>query len=283
MLTRPPRRTYAGELARGRPGDPGELTPSRAFETWHFESGGAKFEVWDVPGEARRGPVVVLTHGWGDSKIGGLSRLNAVLPRASRVLMWDLRGHGVTPGPSMLGQREGVDLVSLLSAANAAGPVVLYGWSLGAMVSLMAAAGDAGGAVAGVIAQTPYQFAITPARNVMRIRRLPHALVLPAAMGIVGMRGGAGWTWKKPLAPAAAPFDGCAIAAKVYCPLLVLHGTEDEVTPLDDGRAIAKAAPRGRIVEVEGGRHNDLWSEPNLRRQCEQAIAAFLAETGSDV
>ncbi len=41
MLTHPPRRTYANALARGRPGDPGELDPGpsgkRTWTTWNFK------------------------------------------------------------------------------------------------------------------------------------------------------------------------------------------------------------------------------------------------------
>ena len=41
----------------------------------------------------------------------------------------------------------------------------------------------------------------------------------------------------------------------------VVHGTRDEVIPFAHGVALAKRFPRGELVRVEGGHHNDLWSE----------------------
>ena len=47
-----------------------------------------------------------------------------------------------------------------------------------------------------------------------------------------------------------------ADAAKVPCP--VLHGDADDVCALEDGRAIADAAPRGELAVIAGGTHNQL-------------------------
>src|SRR5689334_9666437 len=104
MLTHPPRRPYAAAVARGRPGDPGDL--DRAFESWSVRSRGMDLPVGDVPGDDAAGPVVVMTHGWADSRVGGLVRLPSILPVASRVVLWDLPGHGEAPGTCRLGTVE---------------------------------------------------------------------------------------------------------------------------------------------------------------------------------
>lgn len=280
MLSHPPRRTYAAAVARGRPGDPAELGVT--FETWSFHSRVADLPVWDIPGREPTGPVVILTHGWADSRIGGLLRVPALLPVVSRIILWDLPGHGEAPGVCRLGTAEVDDLTALLDAvapaSSPAPPIVLWGWSLGAGVSLVIAAREA--RVAGVIAESPYRVAPTPARNVLRARALPHTLNLRPALAALAT------AFRAPAliaGPAAADrrgapsriFDRAWHAARVRAPLLVLHGTRDEVCPIDDARAIARAAPRGSLTEIPGGRHNDLWTDPGLIVQCTAAVRDF--------
>lgn len=265
MLMHPPRRTYAGAVARGVPGDPSELAPARAFRGWAFRAGGLELPVWEVEGEDPGGPVVVLTHGWADSRIGGLARVAALAPVASRLVLWDLPGHGEAPGLCRLGPPEGRVLRALLAELRraAAPAVVLYGWSLGAGLSIEVAGEDA--AIAGVIAESPYRFPATPAGNVLAARGLPYRETLPAAMAVVRALGGPS-PW----------LDRGAQAARVRCPVLVVHGSVDRVSPVEDGRAIAAAAPRGELVEVEGAGHNDLWSEPRFRERLMEVVRAFV-------
>jgi pimeloyl-ACP methyl ester carboxylesterase/predicted glycosyltransferase len=45
-----------------------------------------------------------------------------------------------------------------------------------------------------------------------------------------------------------------ALANRVRCPVLVIHGTDDKVTPYADGRALAKITG-GQVETVEGGGH----------------------------
>lgn len=285
MLSHPPRRTYAAAVARGRPGDPAELGLS--FESWSFRSRGMDLPVWDIPGRNSAGPVVILTHGWADSRIGGLLRVPALLPHASRIVLWDLPGHGEAPGVCRLGTAEVSDLAALLETldeTHASGtreprPLVLWGWSLGAGVSLVIGASNA--RVSGVIAESPYRLAPTPARNVLRARALPHVFNLRPALATLAtaFRAPALLFGNTPLNRSADPgrvFDRAWHAARVRSPVLVLHGAGDEVCPLDDGRAIADAAPHGRLIDIPDGRHNDLWTDPGLTVLSTAAVRAFL-------
>ena len=266
MLTHPPRRTYAAAVARGRPGDPSELPGGRSHRSWSFKSRGLEFPVWEVRGDAPSGPTIVLTHGWADSRIGGLVRTPALATLASRIILWDLPGHGEAPGICTLGTREVADLQALLDQLGEA-PVVLYGWSLGAGASLVAATQRPG--IAAVIAEAPYRLPRTPARNVMSARGLPWRTNLGPALA--ALRAVAG----NELAPEV--FDRAAYASRVGCPLLVLHGECDEVCPLEDGRAIAGAARNGRLAVIRGARHNDLWTDPDFARTSTEAVREFLS------
>jgi pimeloyl-ACP methyl ester carboxylesterase len=147
--------------------------------------------------------------------------------------------------------------------------IALFGWSAGAGTSVAAAAGSA--RIVGVIAEAPYRLPWTPARNVLVRMQMPWRVVGPLAFATLGVRFGVGPMWK-----GRGGFDRAAHAKKVDCPLLVLHGSDDEVCPLADGREIAQSAPRGEIAVVDGGHHNDLWTDERLAQQCASAVGEFL-------
>lgn len=283
VLTHPPRRTYAHAVARGRPGHPDELPKlptgqPRPFEQWSLKSRGLELPVWDITGDLTSGnratdvgPVIVMTHGWGDSRIGALTRAVPLLPMCDRLLMWDLPGHGEAEGRCSMGTHEVDDLLALLQLlAITNQPLVLFGWSLGAGVSIVAATKLGNmltSTLAGVIAEAPYRVPQTPARNVLKIRKLPFRWNAPPAFWMIGADIGVGPRW--------AGFDRAEHAAKLKCPLLVIHGHDDRVSPIEDGRAIAEAG-RGKLVEIPGAGHHGLWTEPGSLSACVSAVRAFL-------
>ncbi len=270
VLARPPRRTYASSLAKGLPGDPGELRDRpRPFESWTLDRRGVLLRVWEIAGDEPRGPAVVLTHGWGSSRIGALTRLGPLLARSSLVVAWDLRGHGESGGSCTHGVHEVDDLLALIDRIDQRRPIVLMGWSLGAGVSIAVAARSS--RVTGVVAECPYRHVRTPAQNMMIAMGMPWRLNLGPALGLLAL------IQRCPgLGRASGPFDRAADAARLNCPLLVLHGTEDPVSPLDDGRSIAAAAPKGRFVAVGGGGHSGMWVDARTAPACETAVASFL-------
>lgn len=272
-LTRPPRRTYSWAVARSRPGDPRELTPPREYRSWTFTSRGSHLPVWDIPGDQPGGPVIVVTCGWGDARVTMLQRGGVLARSASRVILWDLPAHGDAPKGARftLGAREHEDLLALIAALGEVKPgesaekVVLYGFSLGAGVSIVAAASSQCPAcVAGVIAEAPYRVPATPARNVLRQIGMPFRWNLPVALACIGVEVGQGFAWRG--------FDRALHAARLDVPLLVIHGTNDPVCPIEDGDQIAHAAG-AEFVAIEGGAHLDLWND----QKPAQTIASWLA------
>ncbi|MBZ0173306.1 MAG: alpha/beta hydrolase, partial [Phycisphaerales bacterium] len=188
-LTHPPRRTYAWAVARGVPGDPSELAEPREHGVWTFARAGLAFDVWDITGDDPEGPIVVATHGWGGSRPEMLARVPALAAAASRVVLWDMPGCGETPGASTLGGREPLDLLALIGVIDK--PVVLFGHSLGAEVSLRAAHASPDG-VRGLILEAPHRRGVTPARSLLRGAQFPALVNLPIAMGLVGLLSGRG-------------------------------------------------------------------------------------------
>jgi fermentation-respiration switch protein FrsA (DUF1100 family) len=55
-------------------------------------------------------------------------------------------------------------------------------------------------------------------------------------------------------------FDNERKAASVAVPVLVVHGTDDEIIPFELGRELSARFPRARLLRIEGGRHNDLFA-----------------------
>lgn len=273
MLSHPPRRTYGSAVARAKPGDPSELDQPRKFESWSFMSRGMRLPVWTIRGDLppSGGPTIVLTHGWADSRIGALARIAALAPVSSWIIAWDLPGHGEAPGRCSLGIEELDHLRALIDKTfihtiENSSPLILYGWSLGAGLSIAAAADVRG--VYAVIAESPYRLPETPARNVLRARGLPWRATLRPAIATIGAFSGD---------PAFRGFDRAALAPRVRCPLLVLHGEADVVCPVDDGCAIAAAAPRGTLAIIQGAGHNDLWTDARFSVPATDAVRSFLS------
>jgi pimeloyl-ACP methyl ester carboxylesterase len=283
-------------LGQGRPVDPSRLTPSRVFAEWSITHRGATCPVWDITGDDPRGPVIVFSHGWGDSRIGALSRVQALAPHASRLIAWDMPGHGDATGACSLGIREADALRALLAQLTPAPEVpqrvVLYGWSLGAGVSIAAAkalgsaetlksgmespnpSSDPGPQVVGVIAESPYRDAPTPARSVLETQGLPLRANLVPALWCIGLDAGAG----NVLTRRDPRFDRAALAQSLRersIPLLVLHGDADPISPLADARAISDAGG-GTLEVVAGAGHFGLWTDPRFAPSVAAAVIRWL-------
>ena len=71
------------------------------------------------------------------------------------------------------------------------------------------------------------------------------------------------------------PFDTLAKAPRIDVPVLVVHGSDDELIPAKMGRTLSGVFPRARLVVIPGGHHNDLFSggHPDVL----PALAAFAA------
>jgi pimeloyl-ACP methyl ester carboxylesterase len=48
------------------------------------------------------------------------------------------------------------------------------------------------------------------------------------------------------------------------CPIVIIHGTADEVVPFEMGRRLAAVGRNVRFVPLEGRTHNDLPELPSL-------------------
>jgi uncharacterized protein len=254
-LGHPRRKTFAVALGKGDPTDPADLE-LEAQEVTFTLSDGSRSPGWVIEGNDPQGPTVVIVHGFGDSRYGALRRAPLIVPYAKRVVVFDLPGQGESESKRAYGGlREPDDVLAVLGQLQKqdAARIVLLGASMGAGVAIVAAAkaeGDIRDGVVGVIAEGPYRHWDEPLHNVFRRHRYPRWPIIPLAGG-----------WLRLTARGFKGFDRAGHAARLGCPLLVMHGSEDGLCPITSARQIAQAASGGEFIEIEGGGHDDLPCE----------------------
>ncbi|MEW6430112.1 MAG: alpha/beta fold hydrolase [Myxococcota bacterium] len=57
-------------------------------------------------------------------------------------------------------------------------------------------------------------------------------------------------------------------------PVLVVHGTRDEVVPFELGQALAEKLPQARFVEAPGAGHNAVWDVAAARDEVFRFVRA---------
>lgn len=138
VLTHPPCKSVGTAMARGEPNDPEEM--GVGFESHLLRlNDGHTMKLWQIRGQCEDGPVVIVLHGWGDSRIGELRWLNMFLPIASGMILFDLRGHGEHPARVCTwGLKETYDVQEIIEWAieKCDAPVILFGYSMGAAIAL---------------------------------------------------------------------------------------------------------------------------------------------------
>lgn len=120
--------------------------------------GGVELAVWYIPAKDKVG-VVIASHNLGGNKSSAFTYLRPYVEAGYSLVMYDFRGHGDSEKACCtLGFHETQDLLALtdyVSSQLAEGrPVFYWGFSLGATISLLAAA--KGGGVRAVIAHSPF-------------------------------------------------------------------------------------------------------------------------------
>ena len=257
-LRHPPRRTAGWALARKRPSDPGELEVHGGPKVaWSADAvRGVPF--WSIARDETTlanaaTPTVILLHGWGHSRIDGLSRIEPWLSRGFRIVLPDLRGHGDAEGASTLGDGDALDVLAIVDNLPAS-PLVLAGHSMGGVVAIRVGAmlseraGSTAPALHGVVAVAAYERLRVPAIADLTSRGytvgpLIHPLL--AILRLLGIR----------------EHSTRAAAERLAAPLLVVHGERDASCPLEDAKAYAAAAREHRLEVIADAGHNDLWRE----------------------
>jgi hypothetical protein len=214
----------------GTPADVGLAYEDVVFAT----TDAVRLHGWWVPGS--RPATLVWFHGNAGNVSHRLDQLRLLHDEVgASVLLFDYRGYGRSEGrPTERGLYA--DARAALAwirqrPASTTGRIVYFGSSLGAAVAVDLAVRAA---PAGAILETPF----TNTREMA-------ASILPAALA-----------WLVP-----ARFDSHAKITALRCPLLFLHGSDDEIVPYAQGRRLYEiaVAPKS-FVTIAGARHNDTYA-----------------------
>ena len=225
-----------------------------AFEdVWIDSSDGVRLHGWLVSAVSSSsvssgaalghpGRAMLWLHG-NAGNIGDRAEAVAAMVRATgaTVLIIDYRGYGRSGGsPDEEGLYQDAEAAFdyLVARRKSHGEsVAVYGRSLGAAVAVeLATRRDVGA----LILEAPFTSIAAMVRRTYRF--LPAGLVVRAR------------------------FDSLAKMPSVRSPVMVLHGTRDEIVPSDMGRQIYQASPNDkgdkRLFLMKGGSHNDPHTDP---------------------
>jgi len=219
---------------------------------WLSADDGARVEAWYLPAPGRSaahpGPAVIYTHGNGELIDYWPEMLEPYRQWGVSIFLLEYRGYGRSTGtPSqsaiVADMERAHEWLAQRPEVNPA-RIILHGRSLGGGVAAAFAA-----------------------------RRPPAALILESTFTSVTTffrRFGI------PSFVCTSPFATDQVIATLPCPILIFHGTQDEVVPVAQGRRLHELAPRSRYVEMDAG-HNDF---PPDREKYWGSIHAFLSENG---
>lgn len=214
---------------------------------------------WLVPGSPDAGVGVVAVHGGGSDRRDFLRQVPIFHRLGLPVVLFDCREHGISDGSGRgisFGLRESEDVVSAVTWARrelGLERVVVIGTSQGGASVLLAAAADPGIDV--VIAENPF----TSLYELVRDARMPDGGRVPAWVARL-IADTALWRMGG-LDALRRPSPIEAVGEIAPRPLLLMHGTADEVIPLDHSeRLLAAAGGSTELWIVEGGEHAALFN-----------------------
>ncbi|MEU1788752.1 alpha/beta fold hydrolase [Streptomyces sparsogenes] len=223
----------------------------------------------DVPGElgplpawfipADRSAWVITVHGLGTTREHPMVVLPFLHKRQFPVLDLGYRGDPDAPRPEdglgHFGRTEWHDLDAAIRYAvrHGAQSVILYGWSTGATMALLAAANSAvRDRVSGLVLDSPVLDWRATLRALASARRIPSAL-LPLA--VRAAEGRAGLPEGRLVDAVAADLDGLKV------PILILHGPDDTVAPWGPSRELsARHSELVTLHQVRQAPHAAMWN-----------------------
>jgi pimeloyl-ACP methyl ester carboxylesterase len=216
---------------------------------------------------------IVVAHGFtGSVERPAFGRIAERLARQNAVVSLSFRGHGRSSGRTSVGPEEVLDLAASVQLAGELGyaRVAVVGFSMGAAVSLLYAAGHPVDAVVSVSAPSRWYIRQTSAmRRLHWLIEAPHGRLLAP---ILGVRLGRPW----PQVP-VSPIE--VVHRIAPTPLLLVHGDRDHYFPAEHATALYRAAGMGTRLWLEPGMgHAESGVTPGLVDR----IATWLNQTCGD-
>jgi uncharacterized protein len=252
------------------------LTPASfqlAYEDVAFRSGdGTELKGWWVPAAPSRGSVVMV-HGLNRSRIEMVRRVPFVHARGWSTILLDLRHHGTSGGEATtfgVKEKEDVKAAARFARERVAGPVVLWGVSLGAASAVLAAAEDP--EAKGVICDSSFRSLADTVRHHLVLFRgfrwwlriVPSWPTTDLSIFWIGRRGGFDPTQSNVVA-AAAQLNGR--------PALFVANSDDRRMPKEIAFDLkAAAGDSASVLVVPGKSHGGAWRDGTAAYEAAAAI-----------
>lgn len=205
---------------------------------------------WLVPA-APPAPLVVVMHGWGANAESMLPLAAVLHRRGFALLLVDARSHGNSDPDSFSSMprfaediEAALDWLAARSGDGKRPPSAVLGHSVGGAAALLAASRRRD--IGAVVSLSAFDHPLRVMRATLARARIPFHpvgwLICRYVERVIGARFDA-------IAPTAT-------IARIRCPVLVGHGTLDDMVSPDAARAIAAAAPEtARLVLLDGAGH----------------------------
>jgi len=228
---------------------PNGRPPQHAEQLWLDAAPGVRVEGWLVkPSSASPGdrlPLLIFFHGNAETIDDSIGHAELYIKLGFAVFLPEYRGYGRSGGsPSQSAiASDMLRFRDLLAGRPDIDParILYHGRSLG-------------GGVACDLART----------------RPPSGLVLESTFTSVS---GFCWGFGIPPLLCSNPFRNDEVVRSLDAPILILHGTQDDIIPVANGRALRGLARRATYLEM-AGHHNDF---PTDWRLYERSIGDFVA------
>jgi dipeptidyl aminopeptidase/acylaminoacyl peptidase len=251
---------------------PGSL--GYAAQSMHIPGpNGKTLFAWFVPARGvAKAPAVLVMHGWGANASLLVSSAVPLVDEGFAVLLVDARCHGAsedeafTSLPRFAEDIEvGLDWLALTPQVDATRMAVI-GHSVGAGAALLSATRRAD--IRAVISISAFAHPYEVMRRFLATHHIPYFAVgwyvLRHVQHVIGVR-----------------FDDIAplrSIAHVRCPVLLVHGKDDDMVPFEDARRLLAAGRAGQVeLLAVDGRHDPIEALQAEQRQLVGFLKACLA------
>jgi pimeloyl-ACP methyl ester carboxylesterase len=259
---------------------PGDL--GLPFEETVVGSEAGDLPAWFIPARGGEpGPGVVLVHGWDSARDRTLPSAVFLHAAGFHCLTFDVRGNGANPAellPLSTGE-YGADAAAAFATLLARPEVTvggILGHSMGGTGAILAAAADP--RVAALVSVSAPSDPRRMVRQTFRLAHLPVPAPIATPLSWLTTR-----VYVRPRGHALRAISARHAIARYRGPVLIAHGRDDPIMPMEHARRIFTAAtgPRRQgsssspveLLIVAGGGHSWFYEDETFRR----AVAGFLA------
>jgi fermentation-respiration switch protein FrsA (DUF1100 family) len=212
-------------------------------ETWCESASGNRLQCWFMPGDRRTDLTWMWFGGAGGNLSGRVGEFAAVRRNTgAHIFGFDYGGFGNSRGKASVRNTAADARAALTHLQSSYGAerrqTLFFGVSMGAAVAVRLAAES----------WSPLGMAlVAPFASLRDMGKLLHP-TLTLSGRLVGKR-----------------YDSASLVDRIGCPLLILHGTDDEMVPIWQGRKLFDAAREPKqLVTIDSATHMDLGDFPGF-------------------